>query len=122
MLWWWLFPRLQEFGENVHPFIHCLSFFFFFFFFFFFEVEINSRTLIPLFMPESVTVAQQAEMTVGSTIRLTAKVTPVLQKHHIGDSKSYPSFEQKMLKERERKKYIAVTVAALPKQSMSIMF
>ena len=34
-------------------------------FFFFFEMEISSRTLIPLFMPESVPVAQRAETTVA---------------------------------------------------------
>ena len=50
--WWWLFPRLRGFGENVRQFTPRLSFFFFFFFFF--EVEISSRTLIPLFLPESV--------------------------------------------------------------------
>ena len=48
--WWRLFPRLRGFRENVRPFISRLRFFFFFFF----EVEISSRTLILLFMPESV--------------------------------------------------------------------
>ena len=28
--WWWRFPCLQGFGENVQPFIPCLLFFFFF--------------------------------------------------------------------------------------------
>ena len=48
MVWWWwsfsLFARM--FGE--WPFMPCLHFFFFL------EVEISSRTLIPLFMPGSV--------------------------------------------------------------------
>ena len=48
--WWWLFPRLREFWENVRQFIPCPTLFSFFFF----EVEISSRTLIPLFMPGSV--------------------------------------------------------------------
>ena len=25
--WWWLFPRMRGFGENVRPFIPCLCFF-----------------------------------------------------------------------------------------------
>ena len=45
----WLFPCLRGLLENVGPFIPCLCFFFFFF-----EVEINLRTLIPLFRPRSV--------------------------------------------------------------------
>ena len=36
----------EDFGENVRPFIPRLLFFFFFF-----DVEISSRTLIPLFVP-----------------------------------------------------------------------
>ena len=47
--WWWVFPCLRGFWENVWAFIPCLRFFFFFF-----EVEISLRTLIPLFMPGSV--------------------------------------------------------------------
>ena len=49
--WWWLFPRLREFwGEcSTTPRLR-----FFFSFFFFCEVEISSRTLIPLFMTGSV--------------------------------------------------------------------
>ena len=38
--WWWLFPRVRRFRENVQSFILCL--------------EISSRTLIPLVMPGSV--------------------------------------------------------------------
>ena len=48
---WWLFPHLWGFSESVWPVIPCLGFFSLFFFF---EVEISSRTLIPLFMPGSV--------------------------------------------------------------------
>ena len=44
-----------------HSFLACP----FFFFFFFFEVEISSRTLIPLFMPDQSTVAQPAKTTVA---------------------------------------------------------
>ena len=51
--WWWLFPRLQGFWENVWRLIPRLRFFFFFFLSFF-RVEINSRSLIPLFEPGSV--------------------------------------------------------------------
>ena len=45
--WWWLFPRLRGFWENVRPFISRLLFVFVFVFVF--EVEIRSRALIPLF-------------------------------------------------------------------------
>ena len=44
----WLLPRVRGFWENVRQFILRLRFFFFFLFNFF-EVEISSRTLIPLF-------------------------------------------------------------------------
>ena len=46
-------------GMLDHSFIPRLRFFFFF------KVEISSRTLIPLFMPDHSTVAQQAEKTVA---------------------------------------------------------
>ena len=45
--WWWLFPRLRRFRENVRSFIPRLRFFFL-------EVEISSRTLMSLLMPGSV--------------------------------------------------------------------
>ena len=45
--WWWLFPHLRGFWENIWPFPACT-------FFFFFKVEIILCTLIPLFMPGSV--------------------------------------------------------------------
>ena len=45
---WWLFPCVSGFWENVQQFIPCLSFFFFL------KVEISSRKLIPLFSPGSV--------------------------------------------------------------------
>ena len=48
-LWWWLFSRLRGFWENVRPFIPRLRFFFSPFFS---EVEISSRALIPLYMPQ----------------------------------------------------------------------
>ena len=55
--WWWLFPHLQWFWENVWPFILCLHFLSFFLSFFkknfFFLVEFSLCTLIPLFTPES---------------------------------------------------------------------
>ena len=48
--WWWLFPPVRGFGENVQQFIPCLLFFSFFF-----QVETNSHTkLIPLFRSGSV--------------------------------------------------------------------
>ena len=47
--WWWLFPLLRGFRENVRSFIPRLCFFFFFF-----EGEISSSVLIPLFRPGSV--------------------------------------------------------------------
>ena len=43
-LWWWVFPRLLGFRENVRPFIPRLRYFSFFLL----EVEITSRTLSPL--------------------------------------------------------------------------
>ena len=46
--WWWLFPRVREFWENVRQFIPRPRFFIFF------KVEIGSRTLIPFFRPGSV--------------------------------------------------------------------
>ena len=62
--WFWLFPRLRRFWENVRPplmvfvvaavvvYLFCL---FVLFCFVCFEVDISSRTLIPLFfMPGSV--------------------------------------------------------------------
>ena len=53
--WWWLFPHLQGFWENVRPFTPRLRFLLLLgFFVVFFLVEINSRTLIPLFRPRSV--------------------------------------------------------------------
>ena len=54
-LWWWLFPRVRGFGENVRQFILRLRFFS--------EVEISSRTLIPLFGQDQSTVTQRAETT-----------------------------------------------------------
>ena len=53
------FLACNNFLKNVGPFIPCLPLFFFFL------VEISSHTLIPLFMPGSVKLAQQAEMTVA---------------------------------------------------------
>ena len=43
---WWLFPPVRGFGENVRQLIPRLRFFF--------KVEISSRTLIPRFRPGSV--------------------------------------------------------------------
>ena len=45
--WWWLFPRVQGFWENVQQFIPRLRFLFF-------KVEISLPTLIPLFRLGSV--------------------------------------------------------------------
>ena len=45
--WWWLFPHVRGFWENVWQFIPHLHFFFL-------KVEISLRTLIPLFKPGSV--------------------------------------------------------------------
>ena len=45
--WWWLFPCVRGFWENVWQFIPCLCFFFFL-------VNISSCTLFPLFRPGSV--------------------------------------------------------------------
>ena len=47
---WWLFPHLRGFWDNVWLFIPHLRFLLLFVF----EVEISSHTLIPLFMPGSV--------------------------------------------------------------------
>ena len=44
--WWWIFPRVGGFWENVRQFISRLHFFL--------KVEISSRTTIPLFRPGSV--------------------------------------------------------------------
>ena len=49
MYWWWLFPPVWGFWENVWQFIPRLCFFSFFH-----KVEINLCTLIPLFRPGSV--------------------------------------------------------------------
>ena len=49
LTWWWLFPCLRGFFENIWTYIPRLRCFFFFFL-----VEINSHTLCPLFMPGSV--------------------------------------------------------------------
>ena len=57
--WWWLFPRIRGFWENVRQSILCLSFFLFSS-----EVEISLRTLISFFGQDQSTVAQRAEMTV----------------------------------------------------------
>ena len=46
--WWWLFPRVRGFWENVRQFIPGLRFFFFS------KVEISSCTLISLFRSGSV--------------------------------------------------------------------
>ena len=54
--WWgWLYPRLLRFWGRIfnHSFPAC-ALFFVFFVCLFFEVEISSRTLIPLFRPGSV--------------------------------------------------------------------
>ena len=62
--WWWLFPRLRGFWENVRPFISRLCFVFVFVFVF--EMEIRSRALIPLFLcQDESTVAQRAETAVA---------------------------------------------------------
>ena len=47
--WWWLFPRLREFGENVRPFIPSLPSFFFPFFFFFSIGDYLTRTNFTLY-------------------------------------------------------------------------
>ena len=59
-------PRVRGFWENVRQFILRLWFFVFCFCLFvcFFEVEISSRTLIPLFCQDQSTVAQRTETTV----------------------------------------------------------
>ena len=46
--WWWLFPCVRKFWENVRQFIPRLCYFFFC------KVEMRSRTLIPLRRPKSV--------------------------------------------------------------------
>ena len=69
-VWWWLFPRLRGFWENVRPFIPRLRFFFFFF-----EVEISSRTLIPLFRPGSVH-SDSAKKSQHAKLTLEKKILP----------------------------------------------
>ena len=53
MGWWWLFPRLRRFWENVRPFIPSQRFFFLFVVVVVVDVvteaEISSRTPAPLF-------------------------------------------------------------------------
>ena len=55
--WWWLFPRLWDFGRNVRPFIPCQCFFC--------KVELSSRTLVHSLGQDQSTLAQRAETTVA---------------------------------------------------------